>query len=851
MRFDAGNFELRQLDARWPKLTATATGQARADGSIGFGGRVDVDIGPLAAAVGMPGASGLVLLNIDVRGRSDAIAVAGSVRAPALDVRGATVTALAIPFRFSESTLRVERASARVGATRVSADASATWPATARMPADALRGDAQVRADIRATNARFEDLAPLLPAALNGRGEYALTVHGEGTLRRWRGTGTLNAPSIELPAGALRQLSARFALDGTKLEIADLRVDAFGVPAHAAGAWAWAGDGSVKATLGPAPLAGLSMLPPGMRLQGTARATLDAVVRSPADIGGAVHAAFDDVAVNGMRLGRGQLDASGKDGVFRAALAFPEQRLQLDGSGRVHAGKVLSAELALPGVDVGLLGKFLGPSPIPLGGTVSARATGRVPLAEPRRGDGALWLEPVHLVVGSETWEARGPLQVRWANGAVSVPAFRLAARDGVVSGEGTLAAGGALDARVTARLPLGMLQKSRPEIREIDGALEVALRASGTLAQPNVAGDGAIHRGSLLLRERPETLRDFEARFALSSQGVQLKEATGTFSGGRVEASGELALHGWQPGAYRVRLRAQNVAVGEIEYFASAWDADLELGGLTGQAQLTGRARLVRGLYTRDLSIISLVMSPTRAAAADTATPVRLRVRIDLDDNLVVRSRGTNLRAGGVLNVEGTTARPVVFGSIESRDGHILFRGHTWSVTSAAVRFADPRRIDPYLDVTATSRIAEYDVTMQISGPVSNVNVRFSSTPRLSQNDLLSLVAFGVTGADLKESPGTVLLGETGKLLAQNVLGIDPSASGFRVTTGSSAGGASELHGFPGEERSIATQTTPGKSKDTVRIEYRVVGPVYLSGEYDREGGGYGADVVLRFRFR
>jgi hypothetical protein len=172
--------------------------------------------------------------------------------------------------------------------------------------------------------------------------------------------------------------------------------------------------------------------------------------------------------------------------------------------------------------------------------------------------------------------------------------------------------------------------------------------------------------------------------------------------------------------------------------------------------------------------------------------------------------------------------------------------------VTSATVRFADPRRLDPYLDVVATSRIAEYDVTMQITGPVSSIAVRFSSTPRLAQNDLLSLVAFGVTGAQLRESPATVLLGEAGQLLARNVLGIDPGASGLRISTGSAGNGAGELHGFPGEERTIGgpSQTTRGGRKETVRVEYQLLYPLFLSGEYDREGG-YGADVVLRFRFR
>ena len=224
--------------------------------------------------------------------------------------------------------------------------------------------------------------------------------------------------------------------------------------------------------------------------------------------------------------------------------------------------------------------------------------------------------------------------------------------------------------------------------------------------------------------------------------------------------------------------------------------------------------------------------MSPSRAAAADTGTPLRLRLRIDVDDNLVVRTRVANLRAGGVLNVEGTTARPIVFGSIESRDGRLLFRNRSWSITTATVRFADPRRVDPFLDVVATSRIGDYDVTMQIGGPVSNVNVRFSSTPRLAQNDLLSLVAFGVTGADLKESPSTVLLSEAGALLAQNVLGVDPGSTGLRISTGSAASGRmGELQGFHGEERSISVcPEHAGLADGDSAGRVRAVGPDLIS---------------------
>jgi autotransporter translocation and assembly factor TamB len=813
---------------------------------------VDADLGGLGPALGIPGMSGRATLVAEARGRGEAVEVTGAVRAQRIEVRGATVRDVEIPFRLSRSTARIERARATLGASRVSADARATWKGTGAPTADSLARDARVTVDVRVPTARLEDLAPLLPSALRGRGELALAARAEGTPLEWRGSGTLTSASVELPAGPLRQLGAAFVIDQTRVTLTDLRVDAFGVPTRATGDWAWAGGGSAKATLGPASLAGLAMTPAGMALRGTGRATIEAAVRPPLDVSGTVHADLDDVAIGKVVLGRGQVDVSARDSVVRAEVQFSEPRLRLSASGRVDPGGTLTADVAAPGIDLGYVLRALDP-PGEITGTLSARAMVRVPLGAPGGGDGVLVIDPLRLVVASEAWENARPLEIRWARGAVSVSPFQLGAREGELTGSGGVAADGRLEARLTARVPLAMLAGMRPEIRETGGVLDLALRAAGTPGAPIFTGEGAIHRGSVLLRDRPETLRDLEAQVSLSRQGVHLRDATGSIGGGRVRAQGDLALTGWHPGGYRVRLQARNVAVGQIEGFSSAWDADLDLSGLAREAQLQGRARLVRGLYNRELSILGLVMSPGRAPAADATGPdIGLSVRIELGDNLVVRNRVADLRANGVLTVQGTAARPVVFGSIESRDGRIVFRSRDWTVTSATVRFADPRRLDPYLDVLAASRIGAYEVNMQITGPVSNIAVRFSSTPRLSQNDLLSLVAFGATGADIRESPATVLLGEAGKLVARSVLGIEPGEAGFSISTGSSTSTVNEQRGFPGEERTPITpgQSTPGGRKEKVRLEYQLLTPIFLSAEYDRDGG-YGADVIFRFRFR
>jgi hypothetical protein len=854
VRLDGGAVELKRLDAQWPGLTAAASGRVDGDGALALTARVDTEVGRLGPALGVDGLGGHVLLTADARGRTDALEATGSLRAPQLQLRGATVSDLDLPLRLTRSTLRLENGRARLGGTQLSVDASATWPASGPLTAEVLANQTQLRAELRAPAARLEDISPLLPPAAQGHGALALTARGEGTPRAWRATGTLTSPLVELGPGPLRQLRAVFALDPTRIEVTDLSVDALGIPTRGTAAWAWAGGGSAKATLGPAPLAGLSMIPAGTGVRGRGRATIDATMGEAAsDVNGTARVVLEDVAVGDVALGRGQLDASAQNGALRADLSFPDPRLQASAHGRIDAAGMLDAEVAVPDVDLARVTRLLAPTSTAIAGTVSARGTARVPLAEPRRGDGVASIDPLRLVVAGETWEAASPVQIRWAQGGLSIADVRLATKkDGFVAFAGTVSPDGRLDARASAQLPLTILPTIRPEIREAGGVLDLAARASGSVSAPTLVGDGAIHRGSLVFRDRPETLRDIEARFALSTQGIQLKEATASMGGGQVQGQGAVALQGWQPGGYRFKLQAKNVALGDVEGFASAWDADLELSGFTREAQLTGQARLARGAYRRDLTVLSLLLTPAHAAAVEPTTPVRLRVRVDLNDNLVVRSRTADLRAGGVLNVEGTTVQPIVFGAVESRDGRINFRGRDWSVTNASVRFADPRRLDPYLEVLATSRIAEYDVTMQVTGPVSNITVRFSSTPRLSQNDLLSLVAFGATGATLRESPATVLLGEAGRMVAQNVLGVDPTVSGLRVSTTSSSDSASELHGFPGDEqRSVGpSRNSPSGRSEKVHIEYQLWAPLYLSGEYDREYG-YGADVVLRFRFR
>ena len=298
-------------------------------------------------------------------------------------------------------------------------------------------------------------------------------------------------------------------------------------------------------------------------------------------------------------------------------------------------------------------------------------------------------------------------------------------------------------------------------------------MTARGTTAAPEISGVAALDGASVTVRGYAEPVREIHARLTASPAGLRLVEARGVLGGGTVTASGEAALADGGLGAYRVALKAQRVAATPLDGLSTLWDGDLELAGRATRALLQGELRLVRGIYTGELAPAAGGPQGSTAGLPSGGAALPLRIAVKLDDNLVVRNRTASLRIGGTLFVEGSTAAPAVLGTLETREGRVTFRDRRFTILTATARFVDPRRIDPFLDATATARIREYDVTARVSGRTDQLDVRLSSTPPLPQEDLLALVAFGATRTELERSPAGVLAEEAARTIVRDLLGL------------------------------------------------------------------------------
>jgi translocation and assembly module TamB len=358
-----------------------------------------------------------------------------------------------------------------------------------------------------------------------------------------------------------------------------------------------------------------------------------------------------------------------------------------------------------------------------------------------------------------------------------------------------------------------------------------------------------------LALRGSPLVIRDVESSLALSPGLLRVEELTAKLGSGTLKATGDIGVDGRALGAYQLTVTGRGVSVTALEGLETAWNADLTLTGRGARGIVRGQARLVRGSYTRDLAILPMLLeSGPPGPPIEGGRDIALQIGLHLDDNLVVRSPQARIRAGGALLLQGTVAQPVILGTIETQDGRMTFRRNRFTLENAVVRFDDPRRINPYLDVRALTRIRTYDVTMWLSGRPDDLTIRFSSEPPLPQEDLLALVTLGATRAELGSSGALTFAGEAAQLLSRDLLGLDPGTPFIDILE---FGRTEEGEGKFRVGKRLDDKTTViysgsfaegGERK--LRIEYQLLGPLLLAGE-QVFSGGVGGDVILRLRFR
>jgi translocation and assembly module TamB len=217
--------------------------------------------------------------------------------------------------------------------------------------------------------------------------------------------------------------------------------------------------------------------------------------------------------------------------------------------------------------------------------------------------------------------------------------------------------------------------------------------------------------------------------------------------------------------GPLRYQIRATTSQV-RIRYPAGmSWLAGgtIELSGTSTAALLSGHVQVDRLLLAQGADIASFMASASDTAPGAPSNSLFLQNLVfDVEGQASSGARmewaGAHVEVDGNVRLRGTFDKPVLLGHVHLLSGEMPFRGNTYQLTRGDINFADPFRLDPDLNIEATSTINQYQVTIDFSGRASRLQLNYHSDPPLPDADIIALLALGSPGQEsgLRSGPGT-----------------------------------------------------------------------------------------------
>jgi translocation and assembly module TamB len=434
--------------------------------------------------------------------------------------------------------------------------------------------------------------------------------------------------------------------------------------------------------------------------------------------------------------------------------------------------------------------------------------------------------------------------------GGVQLERFSFRLEGQPVSASGRLPIGsGAWGAAL--KQPLALLRRDAEVRLEIPDAdlvafarfLPAALAPQGRL-HVDVGYKGGALDGSLKLSgaaTRPlgplGVLQDIQADLHLAGRGVELRSVTAQSGGeevrltGRVELPEQLDAARTTDGArmpivpkFDLALKGRNLPFVRRMGLLVRGDLDLKLQTPErGPPRVSGTVRLRDSLFLQDVRSLLPGGAQSKARrppyfAVDTP-PLNawvLDVNVQGERFMQLRTTVFNGVATARFHLGGTLGEPIALGDAIVDEGRVRLPFAGFDVQEGRVTLTREQPFEPQLWLVGTTRLYNYDLRMEISGPAAKPVLAFSSTPPLEHGQILLMVMAGEAPKEEVTFTDQQRAARLGTYLGQSLLasfGDSDNADRLTITSG---------------------EKVSRQGRETYNVEYRLNKRWSVTGEYD-----------------
>ena len=279
----------------------------------------------------------------------------------------------------------------------------------------------------------------------------------------------------------------------------------------------------------------------------------------------------------------------------------------------------------------------------------------------------------------------------------------------------------------------LSILPLLSSEVQWALGETKGEVTIGGTWAKPVFGGSLSIKDGALKLKSLADPLEKLGIDIRFEDDKMNVTRFSGAMGGGSFLLTGAAKLNGDEGLAgYEAKLVLDRLGI-RHKYFKGPLNGEITLARQNGNPLLAGR------LVFENMTLNIPGIPDTPQSDLDIA------LNLDLVIGKGVRAYSPSLYdiwLGGGLHFGGSLHEPRITGKIDLARGSVDYLGARFRLSEGFIDFPRRRRIDPQIHLEAQASLSQTKVMLNIDGPAAEMNLKLSSIPALSPQEIRTVLA-------------------------------------------------------------------------------------------------------------
>lgn len=317
----------------------------------------------------------------------------------------------------------------------------------------------------------------------------------------------------------------------------------------------------------------------------------------------------------------------------------------------------------------------------------------------------------------------------------------------------------------VEGAIDLSLAQMLQPSLTG-SGQIQIELDSRKRKAGSDQIGQIRLVNASLHSADTPLGLDGGKGVLNITRNRMEIESMQGEVGGGTVSLRGGITF---RPAIrFDLGMNGNNIRLRYPEGVRSLLESNLTFDGNKDAATLAGMVTVQNLSINRNFDLQNLAgnlhATEVTPSSSGFMQHVRLNINVQSASQMDVASSKLSVSGTANLHVVGTADEPVILGRASLNGGDIFLYGNRYVLENGAIDFVNPLRTEPIINAQIKTKIDQYDITLNLQGPMDRMTTTYTSEPPLPAADITNLLAFGHTGE-------TATSNTLGNLGAQSIL--------------------------------------------------------------------------------